>query len=1145
MSAAGPNFWASLSPLPNTDVPVPSARCKHASVYHQGGIYILGGRNGTLALKDFWRLDVETGEWRELKSQGRPPPHLEEHSMVAWRGNIYVFGGEVGFSSSDEVPLWIYDMKCNKWRKHFPAKGDPAPLGRRGHVALVYQKSMFIHGGYQDLKGSTGEIWAFNLDTEHWEEILPPKSTSSAELPSPRHSHSAVLHDTAMWIYGGMTNLTEKDDLWRYDLVCGRWSSFRLKGSPGYLNGHCAIKVRSSMLLFGGQRDGVAVNEIWRYHFGTEGWERLMLPGLNPNPRTHFSLVCPLPSSAAEQRHHIDYDRNVMEAQAVFDSYNRDICANSESFMRSQCIHRQKLQQLRAADQSLSQNGNPHLPEGKNNISPESEGTGTDEEVWYEVWKEQHKKKGMMARTESFSSGSNNIKFFREFSRMSLNRLSQYYSYSALSDDGSCDDVSSIRSSVSGSNFDRSGNNRKNLPHEPYSMPSFQGSLCSPTESFNSHQHLPVLLRGSVMEGKHSRGSSDFCSPGSQNMIELSVFSSSQNNKDGNGLDDPTSDYASVDTDSSCYENPNYETITSGASGRSSEVDRRKKAEQWRQYTTSLSQQFQGRPALSDRREYRPKWTHSNKMPPIEASPVHRCRSRLPPTALCEADFMPHENLRIEMQSRGMQDTDSITSSEVERETVKIRCSVEKCLDDEDNDEEEEVEEEETPVRKVNKYVPLVENGDSPLVSSRRSADELFLYVLGGKEVGQIVAFRRPLSVWRLDLRKWVITKGIPKNLTVEEAITIIKESARETAWGDAMERYEGSSSWTAPHDTLKVEPVSSSATDLPSIDTSSILPSTKTLGELQIPDWTSVSLFCLRKYEEFCASNTSSSGRSVHCYSSKSEAYLHACLDQGLIHLNAINIIRDEPFDGDNSLHIKPQAIVIKQREASGIAQALLQDQEASQVRFGFGTFVDKPLMPFVYDEKRDFNYKHMLNFTRNVEDFQTKVMSIQTLDSRGDSEGGLEALLQVALCRKQINGNPNNRMVVVFITDSKRIPKFAGDGKVATVFASDDEATVIYTELKRGLKSQVVVSSFLNKAEAVKDEIIKAYLKLQGEIKLDFNTSALNPEPKLTVWTDCGSESGVPNRYNFFVGFPERYAGVNLWLPLVRKRGRGPSTI
>ena len=51
-------------------------------------------------------------------------------------------------------------------------------------------------------------------DTGRWQEL----TTAGPGCPEGRHSHSAVVHDSAMWVFGGMTDLTERSDLWRLDL---------------------------------------------------------------------------------------------------------------------------------------------------------------------------------------------------------------------------------------------------------------------------------------------------------------------------------------------------------------------------------------------------------------------------------------------------------------------------------------------------------------------------------------------------------------------------------------------------------------------------------------------------------------------------------------------------------------------------------------------------------------------------------------------------------------------------------------------------------------------------------------------------------------------------------------------------------------
>jgi hypothetical protein len=65
-------------------------------------------------------------------------------------------------------------------------------------------------------------------DTESWHLLSSSNSgitcgrSSSGggghgDLPPARHKHSAILHDDAMWVYGGMTDLQERADFWRWD----------------------------------------------------------------------------------------------------------------------------------------------------------------------------------------------------------------------------------------------------------------------------------------------------------------------------------------------------------------------------------------------------------------------------------------------------------------------------------------------------------------------------------------------------------------------------------------------------------------------------------------------------------------------------------------------------------------------------------------------------------------------------------------------------------------------------------------------------------------------------------------------------------------------------------------------------------------
>lgn len=273
-------MWSSVTAAGSENGPAPPSRSKHSATLLSGHVYLLGGRNGNLPLKDLWRYSLADSKWEELHPGGERPPALQEHSAVAYKDCLYIFGGELGFSAGTETPLWVYNVKTNAWRKVRAQRGCAVPRGRRGHTALVHRGQMLIYGGYQDLRGSSPELWAFHFETESWHLL-----SSSESGPAARHKHSAVLHGDAMYIYGGMTDLQERSDCWRWDVNTASWCLLRNKPGPGPLHGHAACRLPSCMLIFGGESGGLATNELWRFHFGTETWEKLSVPGPKPQPR--------------------------------------------------------------------------------------------------------------------------------------------------------------------------------------------------------------------------------------------------------------------------------------------------------------------------------------------------------------------------------------------------------------------------------------------------------------------------------------------------------------------------------------------------------------------------------------------------------------------------------------------------------------------------------------------------------------------------------------------------------------------------------------------------------------------------------------------------------------------------------------------
>ncbi|KAM3849549.1 integrin beta-1-like [Diretmus argenteus] len=123
------------------------------------------------------------------------------------------------------------------------------------------------------------------------------------------------------------------------------------------------------------------------------------------------------------------------------------------------------------------------------------------------------------------------------------------------------------------------------------------------------------------------------------------------------------------------------------------------------------------------------------------------------------------------------------------------------------------------------------------------------------------------------------------------------------------------------------------------------------------------------------------------------------------------------------------------------------------SDFRMGFGAFVDKTVMPYISTAEAmlqnpckrtkpwpcspPFTYHHVLSLTANGSLF-TELVGGQRISGNLDSpEGGLDALMQAAVCEEQI-GWRNVTRLLVFSTDAGF--HCAGDGKLGGIVLPND---------------------------------------------------------------------------------------------------------
>jgi hypothetical protein len=121
----------------------------------------------------------------------------------------------------------------NVWRE-IEKIGD-FPDACYGHSAVVYQKSMYIYGGFNSSGFSPKEIFEFNFgfffsnlnsDTFQWKII----ETKTGIIPQ-RFNHACVLKNDSMFVSGGIhEGENHLDDLCEYSFLDNSWKTIQTKG---------------------------------------------------------------------------------------------------------------------------------------------------------------------------------------------------------------------------------------------------------------------------------------------------------------------------------------------------------------------------------------------------------------------------------------------------------------------------------------------------------------------------------------------------------------------------------------------------------------------------------------------------------------------------------------------------------------------------------------------------------------------------------------------------------------------------------------------------------------------------------------------------------------------------------------------------
>lgn len=219
-----------------------------------GGVAVVGGQNGSVALGDVWRWAGT--DWTQDARPGLPPTyrHVAVYRDVLGAAVLTIIGGYQAGQMS--TTIWSLGPGYPQWLPTYPTGGP----GWRSYAAGCWDGTrVLVHGGW-DGWGPTRDLWAWSGAT--W--TLVDDGLDVPVQPS-RRSHGLAWHPgrAKLVVFGGVGDSGYLAEPWEWSL------------SGGWVQGPAGPEARSTpvlafdglrIILYGGERGFPNYyRDTWRY----------------------------------------------------------------------------------------------------------------------------------------------------------------------------------------------------------------------------------------------------------------------------------------------------------------------------------------------------------------------------------------------------------------------------------------------------------------------------------------------------------------------------------------------------------------------------------------------------------------------------------------------------------------------------------------------------------------------------------------------------------------------------------------------------------------------------------------------------------------------------------------------------------------
>ncbi|XP_059213653.1 uncharacterized protein zmp:0000001301 [Centropristis striata] len=183
---------------------------RHSSAVVGDNIYVYGGILGGNPTDDLMVFNTASLTWTPVKTSGSLPPALSDQSFALVGDQVFMFGGHdaAGEFCKD---FHVFNTENLVWQK-WEVKGE-SPAACSGQTLTAHHdKDIYLFGGKSKNEDGTvtssNEIHKLSISKMKWKVPL-----YVGIPPARRHGHTAFIHHSHLYVFGGKNEEQEFNDL--------------------------------------------------------------------------------------------------------------------------------------------------------------------------------------------------------------------------------------------------------------------------------------------------------------------------------------------------------------------------------------------------------------------------------------------------------------------------------------------------------------------------------------------------------------------------------------------------------------------------------------------------------------------------------------------------------------------------------------------------------------------------------------------------------------------------------------------------------------------------------------------------------------------------------------------------------------------